>query len=153
MRIWFFFFFLSLGFLTFKNIFHLTPWWWCLPATHSLSQIYSLGIPRGHLWLFTDHLFRAHDLQRPSYFLVCRVPGSFHQHRCRKTEAVLSQLPQFPHSGQQICSMLTLSSLISEAGSNVSTIIFFHVALIRLPPISLGISSHIFKLIFKLISQ
>lgn len=45
----FFFFFLSLGFLTFKNIFHLTPWWWCLPATHSLSQIYSLGIPRGHL--------------------------------------------------------------------------------------------------------
>lgn len=44
-----FFFFLALGFLTFKNIFHLTPWCWCLPAMHSLSQIYPLGIPRGHL--------------------------------------------------------------------------------------------------------
>lgn len=45
-------------------------------------------------------------------FSICRVPGSFHQHRCRKMEAVLSQLPQFPHSGQQICSTLTLSSLL-----------------------------------------
>ena len=72
-----FFFLLSLGFLTFKNIFHLTPWWWCLPAMHSLSQIYSLGIPRGHLWLFTDHLFRAHDLQWPSYFLFAEFPAHF----------------------------------------------------------------------------
>lgn len=71
----FFFSFLSLGFLTFKNNFHLTRWWGCLPALHSLSQIYFLGIPSGRLRLFTDQLFQAHDLQRPLHFLFSEFPA------------------------------------------------------------------------------
>lgn len=69
-------------------------------------------------------------------------------------EAIVDGLPQ-PLSS---CLMLILSSfLLSQKQEAVSlivpTITFLCVSLIPLSPISLGISSHIFKLIFNQMSK
>lgn len=133
-----------------------------LAALHPLSQIYFLGIPSGHLRLFTDELFQACDLQWPLNFLFSEFPALFISNCSEKTEAILANFlsPQPPHSlGQQICSMLTLSSsfILSQSQEAVSfmasMIIFVDVTLIPFPLISLGNSSHIFNLIFNLRSK
>lgn len=133
-----------------------------LAALHPLSQIYFLGIPSGHLRLFTDELFQACDLQWPLNFLFSEFPALFISNCSEKTEAILANFlsPQPPPSpGQQICSMLTLSSsfILSQSQEAVSfmasMIIFVDVTLIPFPLISLGNSSHIFNLIFNLRSK
>lgn len=114
------FFSLPLGFLIFKNNFHLVLRWCCFHAPHSASQIGSLSVPSRHSALCTDPLFQARDLRGHSLFSFQPSQALSLAALGEEMQAVLEQLlnPSI-FVADLLCAHPILQSLISEAGNSV----------------------------------